>query len=67
MHFSWYNRKNSAYLAQKELDSELNRKISAYFSLAAGAGSLIKDEIYWIGHYFILLPFPIALTVWKNG
>jgi hypothetical protein len=40
--FAWHNRKTSPYLAPKELHSENNRKISAYFFTISGC--LIKDK-----------------------
>jgi hypothetical protein len=39
--FAWHNRKIAPYLASKELHSEFNRKISAYFTIS---GPLIKDK-----------------------
>jgi hypothetical protein len=48
--FAWHNRKTFPYLAPKELHSEFNRKISAYFTIA---GCLIKDKVsYWKGALF---------------
>jgi hypothetical protein len=36
--FAYHNRKTSPYLAQNELHSDFNRKVSAYFT--SGPGSL---------------------------